>query len=469
MTNDVIVVLDCGATNIRAIAVDVVGKIVAKSVVPNATQAANENPAWHIWSLDEILGKFAQCCAAIRKNLDASGHHIVGLTVTTFGVDGALLDAQGAMLYPVISWKCPRTVSTMNNIRRYFEPADLQRISGVGHFSFNTLYKLIWLKENRPDILEQAAHWLFISSMITHYLTGVLSTDRTMAGTSQMFDLATDRFSAEILERIGIPDTLFPAIVNPGDEIIYHEPCYVSYSPSIAMAHGVPVGGELDYLDVLFDALLFKDVVKRHRVKFSTQIGNLGAHLLNNFANLYTVRKLLEILNLKSATTTEKYINYLEEAYLLFSLLRYSPKSRERIKSPRKVYAVDNGFVTAKAIQHSPDKGRLMENMVFIELVKRGIKPNKDLFYYKTRNNREVDFVVKKGTDVSELIQVCYGTLTSDVEQREIKALFEAGGELKVTTLTVLTWDESREVKQDSLVVRFMPLWKWLLKKTADV
>ena len=66
MTNDVVVVLDCGATNIRAIAVDVVGKIVAKSVVPNATQAAIENPAWHIWSLDEILGKFAQCCAVMR-------------------------------------------------------------------------------------------------------------------------------------------------------------------------------------------------------------------------------------------------------------------------------------------------------------------------------------------------------------------------------------------------------------------
>ena len=219
MANDVVVVLDCGATNVRAIAVDSHGKIVAKSVLPNATQPAAENPAWHIWSLDEILGKFSQCCAVIRKELESSAHSVVGLTVTTFGVDGSLLNEKGSLLYPIISWKCPRTISIMEKIRRYFEPTDLQRISGVGHFSFNTLYKLIWLKENRPDILDQAAHWLFISSLINHRLTGVYSTDRTMAGTSQLFDLGKDGFSTEILEQIGIPASLFPRIVNPGEVI----------------------------------------------------------------------------------------------------------------------------------------------------------------------------------------------------------------------------------------------------------
>ena len=223
-----------------------------------------------------------------------------------------------------------------------------------------------------------------------------------------------------------------------------------------------------DYLGVLFDSLLFKDVVKRHKVKFSTQIGNLGAHLINNFASLYTVRKLLDVLNLKSASTTEKYIKYLEEAYLVFSLLRYSPKSVQRIKSPRKVYVVDNGFITAKAIQHSPDKGKLMENLVFTELVKRGAKPNRDLFYYKTRNDREVDFIVKNGAEVTELIQVCYESISPDVEQRETKALVEASGELKAEKLTVLTWDEKREVERDGMTIQFVPLWQWLTLNTQE-
>lgn len=219
-----------------------------------------------------------------------------------------------------------------------------------------------------------------------------------------------------------------------------------------------------DYLGVLFDSLLFKDVVKRHKVKFSTQIGNLGSYLVNNFASLYSLRKIQDALALKSITTTEKYTKYLEEAYLIFSLLRYSPKSVQRIKSPKKVYIIDNGFITAKAVQHSPDKGKLMENLVFVEFVKRGIKPNNDLFYYKTRNDREIDFVIKKGTDIAELVQVSYETINSDVEQREVKALLEASEELRAKKLTILTWDEKREITKDKMTICLKPLWEWLLE-----
>jgi L-fuculokinase len=219
MMRDVVVVLDCGATNVRSIAVDAAGKIAAKYVLPNATAPAAEHPDWQIWQLDEIMAKFAHGCAAIRKELDDKGLSVVGLTVTTFGVDGALVDHAGGLLYPIISWKCPRTAEVLADIRKYAEPEALQRISGVGHFAFNTIYKLIWLKEHHPKLLDQASAWLFLSSLITHRLTGVLATDRTMAGTSQLFDLAENHFSEEILRAIGIPADLFPPLANPGDVV----------------------------------------------------------------------------------------------------------------------------------------------------------------------------------------------------------------------------------------------------------
>ena len=218
-----------------------------------------------------------------------------------------------------------------------------------------------------------------------------------------------------------------------------------------------------DYLDVLFDSLLFKDVVKRHKIRFSEQIDWLGSYLINNTAGQYSIRKLTNILDFKSDITLEKYLSYLTEAYLIFSLCRYSTKTNLRLKSPKKIYVVDNGFVVAKAVRHSPDTGKLMENLVFTEMVKRGNEPNREIFYYKTRNDREVDFVIKKGTEVVELIQVAYEINNYDTEQREVKALLEASQELNISNLTILTWNEEREVKKDSKVIKFQPLWKWLL------
>ncbi len=141
MKQDVILVLDCGATNVRAIAVDRQGKIVARTSTANASDIAAENSAWHQWSLDAILQRFADCCRSLSSAL--SECVVRGITVTTFGVDGALVDAQGKLLYPVISWKCPRTAAVMETIERFISPRQLQTLSGVGAFSFNTLYKLV--------------------------------------------------------------------------------------------------------------------------------------------------------------------------------------------------------------------------------------------------------------------------------------------------------------------------------------
>lgn len=217
------------------------------------------------------------------------------------------------------------------------------------------------------------------------------------------------------------------------------------------------------YLNVLFDSLLFKDVVKRHNVRFSEQIDNLGSYLINNVAGQYSIRKLVNILGFKSGVTFERYLSYLTEAYLIFSLHCYSAKVGSRLKSPKKAYVVDNGFITAKAVQHSPNTGKFMENLVFTELVKYGNESNREIFYYRTRNDREVDFIVKKGTEIVELIQVCYEVNNHDVEQREIKALIEAGKELNVAKLSVLTWNEKRAVEKDGMTIYFKPLWEWLV------
>lgn len=229
-----ILCLDCGATNVRAIVVNDRGELLSKASQPNSTKPGEENPDYHIWDADLIMDQLSACAREAMKGVDPAC--IKGVTITTFGVDGALVNEQGEMLYPVISWKCPRTAEVMKSIGKYISQDELNTVSGVGEFAFNTIYKLVWLKENRPELLEKAHAWLFISNILAHRLTGVFATDRTMAGTSQLTDLARGDFSEEILDRLGISRSLFPAMVNAGDVI-------GSITEQAAQAMGISLAG----------------------------------------------------------------------------------------------------------------------------------------------------------------------------------------------------------------------------------
>ena len=219
-----------------------------------------------------------------------------------------------------------------------------------------------------------------------------------------------------------------------------------------------------NYLAQLFDATIFKDVVKRYRVRNFNKIFDLGIYLINNIGNELSYSRLAKILEVKSVVSVVKYVSFLEESYLLFILGGYSYKTGERLKSLKKMYVVDNGFITAKAVQLSPNKGKLMENLVFTELLKRNFHPNLDLFYYRTRNNKEIDFVLKKGYKVDQLVQVAFDLPDITTEKREVKALLEASGELKCDDLALITWDREEIGEINGKKIKFIPLWKWLLK-----
>jgi L-fuculokinase len=120
------------------------------------------------------------------------------------------------MLYPVISWQCERTKKVLSEIAKYIAPSDLYKITGVYPFHFNTILKLIWLTENKPDIVEKSSSFLFMPSIFSFFLTGNMANDRTMAGTSMCTDLASRNFSENILKKIGFPITKISPAVEAG-------------------------------------------------------------------------------------------------------------------------------------------------------------------------------------------------------------------------------------------------------------
>lgn len=219
-----------------------------------------------------------------------------------------------------------------------------------------------------------------------------------------------------------------------------------------------------EYFDTLYDALLFKDVIKRYKVRFFSLIEDLGTYLINNVTSEFSFRKISHILNFKNIATLQKYVSYFEEAYIISTMGRYSYKTGERLALPKKVYTVDNGYIAAKAIQFSNNKGKLLENMIFSELLKKGFKPNHNLFYYKTRNQKEVDFVIRENLQIISLIQVAYDVDDEKTKKREIKALLEASKELNCNNLMILTWDNENIQIAKGKKIKFVPIWKWLLE-----
>ena len=181
--------------------------------------------------------------------------------------------------------------------------------------------------------------------------------------------------------------------------------------------------------------------------------------MLSNFCNTLSANELTTELGFSSVSTTKKFMDYLHEPFLFFYLPRYNHKLKLMKMAPQKIYIVDNGFVAAKAFNLSDNLGRLLENQVFIELLRRGYDTERSLFYYRSRNNKETDFVLRNGTQVEQLIQVCYDMSSPKTEKREVDSLIECGEELKCKHLTIVTEKDRRTIHKNGITIEVVPIF----------
>jgi len=214
MSKEIVIVFDCGATNVRVVALNRRGVVIASESYANSPKADPFFPAYRIWDAEAIWKKM---CIASKKVVEkVNSAKILGVTFTTFGVDGTLFSRDGRMLYPVISWQCERTRQVMKNIDKYIPVEDLYRESGVLPFNFNTINKLIWFNENMPHLLRKSYRFLFMPAIFGFFLTGRMANDVTMAGTSMMTSLAGRKLSENIFRKAGLPVALMGDLSEPG-------------------------------------------------------------------------------------------------------------------------------------------------------------------------------------------------------------------------------------------------------------
>ena len=216
-----------------------------------------------------------------------------------------------------------------------------------------------------------------------------------------------------------------------------------------------------NYLSSLFDSIILKDIAKRHKIRKTAELYQLATYLISMFCNEFTYSSLKDDLNFSSKSTLQKFCDYLQQTYLFFYLPRYNNKMKLMQKAPQKIYIVDNGFLSSSAFQTSENKGRLLENLVFLELLRRKSKVGENIFYYRSRNNRETDFVVRERFHISQLIQVCYDITGKKTEKREVDSVMECARELKCDNLLIITWNYEGVIEKDGLTINIIPYYKW--------
>ena len=212
-------------------------------------------------------------------------------------------------------------------------------------------------------------------------------------------------------------------------------------------------------LSEIVDVTIFRDIVERYDVK-NIKMLKLFLNAIFN-SKEFSIHKFYNFLKSQgykvSKNTLYTYFGYFEDSFIVFPLKRFSYSYKNIESSISKMYLVDNGLLSLQGIR---DYGRLIENIVFIELKRRS---KGDLFYYKSTSGREIDFIIKEGKKVSELIQVCYMLDDFVTKEREVKALLQGSEELRCDNLLIITWDYEAVEIVSGKNVRYVSLCKWLL------
>lgn len=216
--------------------------------------------------------------------------------------------------------------------------------------------------------------------------------------------------------------------------------------------------GEKDILQFLFQDIISRDIIQRNEVKNETAIKSLIQYIISNIGKEASFNKLRSYIGVSSTNSVSQYINHLEQAYLIFSIKKFDYSVKKQLMNPKKMYCIDNAIVGTNAFSFSENKGRLLENLVFLELKRRGL----EIFYHK--NNFECDFILKNGTRITEAIQVCY-ELNTDNQEREFDGLLSAIQDFNPDKGLVLTFNQEEVITYKNNKIQILPVWKWLLER----
>ena len=214
---------------------------------------------------------------------------------------------------------------------------------------------------------------------------------------------------------------------------------------------------DTELLDAYFKDILYRDIIARYRIIQLEEIKQIGIYFAANVSKLFSISTLQKITGIKSTASINNYLHYYAQSYLYYYIRKFDFSIKKQILNPRKVYSVDHGFANRIGFNFSSNKGRIIENIVFLQLLRQ----KADVFYYSRKG--ECDFVIKQGLEIKKAIQVCYA-LNNENLDREINGLLEAIDEFNLPQGQLIVYDS--EIKQEDLPknIKLIYIWQWLLQ-----
>ncbi|MEK6927355.1 MAG: ATP-binding protein [Nanoarchaeota archaeon] len=218
------------------------------------------------------------------------------------------------------------------------------------------------------------------------------------------------------------------------------------------------LSGQNIILKELYDQIIYRDIINRFPKSNAKSIKEISVYLLSNPSSLISVRNMSKITGVKNLLTAKAIIDSFENAFLFFFINKFDYSVKKQTQNPRKAYCVDNGFIASLGFRMSDDKGKLLENLVAIELKRR----EKEIFYYSDKN--ECDFLIRENNKITQAIQVCYD-VNEQNKEREFKGLVDAMNKFDLKEGIILTYTQQEELDFEGKKIKMIPVWKWLLIK----
>jgi len=213
---------------------------------------------------------------------------------------------------------------------------------------------------------------------------------------------------------------------------------------------------DTELINAYFQDILYRDIISRYRLTQVNEIKQIGLYFASNIGKLFSYSTLQEISGVKSLSSIKDYLFYYEQSYLFFYLKKFDYSVKKQIMNPKKVYTIDPAFAHRLGFNFSANKGRILENIVYLELLRRG----KEVYYHSGK--KECDFVIKEGLKVAEVIKVAYQVNINNHE-REYQGLQEAMLTYDLKEGLVINYNSEESFIPTNDGIKVIPVWEWLL------